>query len=250
MKKDIKSIVIIVLSIIIALLIAYIVYDKIIKTTNSNLETKCNVQESEEIAESNNTDDDEDKNDENKNNSNKNDDDEKDLEFFKEYLYYFMPQQNAGNFLRTIKSFSDEDISTYILFYYINQVNSGKLKPDKKDGSTYTTTKEEIDKVIYKYFGKKNVKFENSKGRTGIRKLSTGKYQVYWIATGWYPPEIILTGVSLDDSSNKNYYTVSGSVVNLSTKEINDIEFTILNENNNYFVKSIEYIESEEDIDE
>lgn len=199
-----KDIIIILLVIMVLGLSGYIIYDKIEDDKNStvvNDNNKC--QSDNDSDEKDNNDKEENIVNDNQQNNNQNNNvntnitiKEESKEFFDEYLKIFLPGGSASNFLRTINKFNDRDISIYLLFYYSSLNNSGEISAVEDRGSyTYDITKEEIDAVVYKYFGIKDYNVVESNSRTGIRKLENGKYQVYWFATGWMSPTVANTMV-------------------------------------------------------
>ena len=173
---------------------------------------------------------------------------EKDVTYFQQYLYYFMPSASANHFLKTIDSFSEEDINFYILSYYRDQVSHEKLEEDKNSGDydgniTYTVSKEEVAKLVKKYFGIDNFTLKEDWGnREGIRKLNDNIYQIYWFATGWFAPKCEFTSVTY----NGNDVEVIGKLSEIGEtifKENSKIVFHLVYQDGNYNVKSIQYEE-------
>ncbi len=158
---------------------------------------------------------------------------EKGLAYFEEYLYYFMPEQAANNFLYKIDSFSEEEINKYILYYYIN-------KNKDSERSIYDVSSEEISKLVSKYFGIEDYKLkEDWGGREGIKRLDDNHYQIYWFQTGWYPPEYELTSVVYDGKNVKVTMTITDAGMTIF-KENSEIIFHLVYNNGNYNLKSIE----------
>lgn len=230
-----KNIVIVVLSMIILGLGSYLVYDKLLNK--------------EEVGEKNPSQEDKinDKTDE-KNKGQEDKIEEKDIAYFEEYLYYFMPEPSMGYFLKKIDSFNEEDIKEYIYTYYIYKVNRENLSADIKDGEydgtyTYTVSREEVAKLVNKYFGIEDFKLTKSDSeRWGIRKLNDDIYQVYWYAVGYYVPECKLTSVVYDGKNVK----VTGKITDSGLtdfKKDSEFVFHLVYNNGNYNVKSIEYDE-------
>ncbi len=157
----------------------------------------------------------------------------KDLAYFEEYLYYFMPEQSVNNFLYKIDSFSEEEINKYILFYYINQNKDSER-------STYNVSSEEVSKLVSKYFGIENYKLkEDWGGREGIKRLDDKHYQIYWFQTGWYPLEYKLTSVVYDGKNVKVTMKITDAGMTIF-KENSEIVFHLVYNNGNYNLKSIE----------
>ena len=167
--------------------------------------------------------------------------DEKDSSYFEEYLYYFMPRQSANNFVRDIDIFSDGDIKTYLLFYYMNRVNSYELQTDSDGSYTYTVSKKEVTDVVNKYFGITDFEISNDvEERDGIKELDDDNYQVYWFATGWMASNCELTSVIYEGKNVKvtgRIYETEGTIF----KENSEIVFNLVYNDGDYNLKSIEY---------
>lgn len=225
-----KNIIIIILSIGILGLGGYIGYDKFL----NQLELKDKEQSKNEKVENNQKQEEK--------------IEQKDIGYFKDYLYYFMPEVTASHFLKNIDTFSEDDIRNYIFYYYSNQVNQGKLEADVQVGEydgtfTYTVSKEEVAKLVNKYFGIENFMLtEDSKGRSGVKRINDNIYQIYWFATGWFSPECELTSVVYNGKNVK----VTGKIYKTEEtdfKENSEIIFNLVYNNGNYNLKSIEYSE-------
>lgn len=222
-----KNVVIIILLVVVMGLCGYVAYDKLLnqpKTEENDKTQEENDKTQEEKIE------------------------KKDVAYFKDYLYYFMPAASANNFLRNIDSFTEEDINKYIYFYYIVQVQQGKLNADAKTGDydgtfTYTVSKDEVSKLVNKYFGIDNFELKEDWGeRSGIRNLNDSTYQIYWFATGWTFPECELTSVVYNGKNVKvtgKIYDIKGTIF----KENSEIIFNLFYNNGNYNLKSIKYSE-------
>lgn len=224
-----KDIIIILLVIIVLGLSGYIIYDKI-EDDKNNTVVNDNQQNNNQNNEQNNNG--------NTNTTIK----EESKEFFDEYLKVFLPGGSASNFLRNINKFSDKDISIYLLFYYSSLNNSGEISAVEDRGNyTYDVTKEEIDAVVYKYFGIKDYNVVVSSGRDGIRKLENGKYQVYWFATGWMAPTAINTMVKY----NGNKVVVEYKLIETYNdyKDDGKLTFNLVYNDGNYNVISVIYEE-------
>lgn len=224
-----KDIIIILLVIIVLGLSGYIIYDKI-EDDKNNTVVNDNQQNNNQNNEQNNNG--------NTNTTIK----EESKEFFDEYLKVFLPSGSASNFLRNINKFNDKDISIYLLFYYSSLNNSGKISAVEDRGNyTYDITKEEIDAVVYKYFGIKDYNVVVSSGRDGIRKLENGKYQVYWFATGWMAPTATNTMVKY----NGNKVVVEYKLIETYNdyKDDGKLTFNLVYNDGNYNVISVIYEE-------
>lgn len=224
-----KDIIIILLVIIVLGLSGYIIYDKIEDDKNNTVVND---------NQPNNNQNNEQNNNGNTNTTIK----EESKEFFDEYLKVFLPSGSASNFLRNINKFNDKDISIYLLFYYSSLNNSGKISAVEDRGNyTYDITKEEIDAVVYKYFGIKDYNVVVSSGRDGIRKLENGKYQVYWFATGWMAPTATNTMVKY----NGNKVVVEYKLIETYNdyKDDGKLTFNLVYNDGNYNVISVIYEE-------
>lgn len=224
-----KDIIIILLVIIVLGLSGYIIYDKI-EDDKNNTVVNDNQQNNNQNNEQNNNG--------NTNTTIK----EESKEFFDEYLKVFLPSGSASNFLRNINKFNDKDISIYLLFYYSSLNNSGEISAVGDRGNyTYDITKEEIDAVVYKYFGIKDYNVVVSSGRDGIRKLENGKYQVYWFATGWMAPTATNTMVKY----NGNKVVVEYKLIETYNdyKDDGKLTFNLVYNDGNYNVISVIYEE-------
>lgn len=236
-----KDIIIILLVIIVLGLSGYIIYDKIEDDKNNTVVNDNNK------GQNDNASDEEDNNNQQNNEQNNNGNTnttikEESKEFFDEYLKVFLPFGSASNFLRNINKFSDKDISIYLLFYYSSLNNSGEISAVEDRGNyTYDITKEEIDAVVYKYFGIKDYNVVVSSGRDGIRKLENGKYQVYWFATGWMAPTATNTMVKY----NGNKVVVEYKLIETYNdyKDDGKLTFNLVYNDGNYNVISVIYEE-------
>lgn len=240
-----KDIIIILLVIIVLGLSGYIIYDKIEDDKNNTVVNDNNKGQNDNASdeEDNNNQQNNNQNNEQNNNGNTNTTiKEESKEFFDEYLKVFLPFGSASNFLRNINKFSDKDISIYLLFYYSSLNNSGEISAVEDRGNyTYDITKEEIDAVVYKYFGIKDYNVVVSSGRDGIRKLENGKYQVYWFATGWMAPTATNTMVKY----NGNKVVVEYKLIETYNdyKDDGKLTFNLVYNDGNYNVISVIYEE-------
>lgn len=224
-NNNILVLLVAILSILVVALSAYIVYDKVFDTKDDNVLEKDTDKKQEKDNEGNS-----DKQEEIK---------KEDSAYFDEYLKVFLPSGSANNFKKTINEFSDDDISNYLFFYYISLAKNNDIDPKLTDGIyTYNISKDEIDKVAYKYFGIKDYNVVVSTGRTGIRKLDNGEYQVYWFATGWMADSATNTLVKYDG----NNVVVEYKLINSETEEeTGNLTFNLVYNDGNYNVKSIVY---------
>lgn len=224
-NNNILVLLVAILSILVVALSAYIVYDKVFDTKDDNVLEKDTDKKQEKDNEGNS-----DKQEEIK---------KEDSAYFDEYLKVFLPSGSANNFKKTINEFSDDDISNYLFFYYISLAKNNDIDPKLTDGIyTYNISKDEIDKVAYKYFGIKDYNVVVSTGRTGIRKLDNGEYQVYWFATGWMADNATNTLVKYDG----NNVVVEYKLINSETEEeTGNLTFNLVYNDGNYNVKSIVY---------
>lgn len=224
-NNNILVLLVAILSILVVALSAYIVYDKVFDTKDDNVLEKDTDKRQEK---------------DNEGNSDKQEEiNKEDSAYFDEYLKVFLPSGSANNFKKTINEFSDDDISNYLFFYYISLAKNNDIDPKLTDGIyTYNISKDEIDKVAYKYFGIKDYNAVVSTGRTGIRKLDNGEYQVYWFATGWMADSATNTLVKYDG----NNVVVEYKLINSETEEeTGNLTFNLVYNDGNYNVKSIVY---------
>ena len=238
-----KDIIIILLVIIVLGLSGYIIYDKIEDDKNNTVVNDNNKGQNDNASDEENNNNQQNNNQNNEQNNNGNTNTtikEESKEFFDEYLKVFLPSGSASNFLRNINKFNDKDISIYLLFYYSSLNNSGKISAVEDRGNyTYDITKEEIDAVVYKYFGIKDYNVVVSSGRDGIRKLENGKYQVYWFATGWMAPTATNTMVKY----NGNKVVVEYKLIETYNdyKDDGKLTFNLVYNDGNYNVISVIY---------
>lgn len=227
-----KNIIIVILAILVVWLSGYIVYDKVFSDNDKD----------DNIVENN---------DEDINNVIENTDNDEDnqliktenAEFFDEYLKIFLPGGSANNFKKTIEEFSDNDITLYLLFYYMSLGGSEKIETTQIDGViSYTANKEEFDEVVEKYFGIKEYNIIDSTGRDGIKKLDSGEYQVFWFATGWMAPEATNIGVKYDGNEVLVEYKLTNDTYG-SYGEESKLTFKLIYNDGNYNVNSIIYSE-------
>lgn len=222
----IKDVIIVLLIAVILSLVGYIIYDKV---EYNNINTKV------------------DNNKQNKNNTNNTKEDnsitikKENKEYFDNYLKIFLPSGSANNFKRTINEFSDQDISTYLLFYYSSLANNGEISAVEQNGTySYDVTKKQLDDVVYKYFGKKEYNLILSDSRTGIRKLENDMYQIFWYATGWTSPEATNIAVNYNGSEVTVEYKLTNDIYG-SYGENSKLTFNLLYNDGNYNIKSILY---------
>ena len=229
-KKSNNTLVVLVviLSILVLGLSAYIVYDKVLDTKNGDVTEKDNDKKQ----------DDEDNKQESDNKIK-----EEDSAFFDEYLKLFLPSGSANNFKKTINEFSDKNISDYLYFYYISLANNGDIEAKLTDGIyTYDVSKEEMDKVVYKYFGINDYDIVVSTSRTGIRKLDNGEYQVFWFTTGWTAPDATNTLVKYDGNNVVVEYKLTNDIYGDYGEE-SKLTFNLVYNDGNYNVISVIYEE-------
>lgn len=233
-----KDIIIILLVIMVLGLSGYIIYDKIEDDKNNTVVNDNNK------GQSDNDSAEKDNNDKEENTNIK----EESKEFFDEYLKVFLPTGSASHFKRTIYKFSNEDIGIYLSFYYPSLAKDGKIKAEDKDGIygtyIYDAAEEEIDAVVYKYFGIKDYHVVIDEGKTvenGIIKLENGKYQVSWPVTGWMAPTATNTMVKY----NGNKVVVEYKLIETygDYKEDGKLTFNLVYNDGNYNVISVIYEE-------
>lgn len=169
-------------------------------------------------------------------------------EYFDELLSVFLPKNSASNFMKNILSFTDEDITNYLFFYYTNYANKNNLGKHEENNVniTYNVSKSDIDALVYKVFGKKTTEFNitESKGRDGIRKIDENTYQVFWFATGWYSPDSKLTNlIKLDNEAIVEYELTGNGAYGEDGKVIGTLKFYLTKNDENWNVIKIEYIE-------
>ena len=164
-------------------------------------------------------------------------------EFFDKYLYSFLPMASANNFKKTITDFTDEDITNFVYFYVFN--NRKELSGNKEEEYTCDVSKELVDELVYKYFGKRQYSLILNRGRTGIRKLSDTTYQVYWFPTGWMAPESHNESVVYNGNNVTVTYKLNDDLTVVGDKKESKLEFKLTYADGRYIVNSINYIETE-----
>ncbi len=175
-----------------------------------------------------------------------------DEKYFDEYLYFFLPQPSAGRFKKTIDSFSDDDIYSYIYGYYSISCNGGTLKTDQEKNNeeytgqmTYTVSKIELDELVYKMFGKTASEYSipNGTGRSGVRKIDDNTYQVFWFATGWSSDDSTIKSATIDGNSAMVEYVLT-KYSGIDYREPNGkLEFYLTKNGDNWNVMKIKYTE-------
>lgn len=174
-----------------------------------------------------------------------------DEDFFNELLYIFLPMNSAGNFMRNIETFEDEDITNYVFWNYENYASKNNLGKYDETGVklTYEISKKDIDELVFKVFGKKEYNIIETEGRTGVKKINDNTYQIYWFASGFSAPthrfsEITNLGneiiISYYITANEQNYTED-----YAKKDIGTLKFHLVKNNENYNVTKIEYTENE-----
>ena len=174
-------------------------------------------------------------------------------EFFDSLLLTFLPRNSANNFMKTISKFGNEEITEYILWHYINAYSRKEIQTDQEKNNeeytgymTYTLDKSEIDKLVYKVFGKKSSEYNiaEPKGRTGIKKIDDNKYQIYWFATGWYGPTSEITNVrNLNNEVTVEYKLTGNEVYGEEGKYVGTLTFYLSKNGNDWNVTKIEFNE-------
>jgi len=216
-----KNAVITVLAVLVLAMGGYLVYDKIID-------------KDDKIEDNNKTND-----NQNENNNEQISIKQENAAFFDEYLAILLPRGSANNFKENLDTFTDENLTKFLYFYFMGNEDAGSY--NSADGYiTYTVTKEECDEVIYKYFGISDYEIVSPTGRSGIRKLRDGIYQVFWFETGWMAPEAQNTGVKYDGINVTVEYTLTEDTYGPYGENSKLIFHLVYNEGN-YNVKSIEY---------
>lgn len=161
-------------------------------------------------------------------------------EFFDKYLYSFLPMASANNFKKTITDFTDEDITNFVYFYVFN--NRKELSGNNEDEYTCDVSKELVDEIVCKYFGKKQYSLILDRGRTGIRELSDTTYQVYWFPTGWMAPESHNESIVYNGNNVTVTYKLNDDLTVDSNKKESKLEFKLTYADGRYIVNSINYI--------
>ena len=162
------------------------------------------------------------------------------LEFFDKYLYSFLPGPSANYFKKTISSFNDQNISNFLFWYvYNNRTSIGVCDEEKQ---ICTVSKEKLDEIVYKYFGKKDYTISQLSGSSGlgIKKLSDEEYQIYWGNFGVMAPQCNNSSIVY----NGNNVTVSYDLTNdLDQYNVNKarLEFKLTYSEGRYIVNSIYY---------
>ena len=171
--------------------------------------------------------------------------------YFEQYLSVFT--HSADNFYKDIDTFSNEDITEFLFWYYSRLVNLGKLEANQTNSDepysaafTYTVDKSELDEVVYTFFGITDYQIIESVGKNGLEKNEDGTYTVYWFAAGYvgYLAEnlnVVFNGDNaicqydlVDYYSNQDGVKVGTLKINMTYNESDGI----------YKVKSIEYNEN------
>lgn len=168
---------------------------------------------------------------------------QKDVTYFNNYLRFFLPQVSAGNFNKNIDTFSNEDISTYLYVYYSRLVNEGILEKDNplaETSYTYTVSKQDMDRVVYKYFGIEDYEIIESEGREGIKKIDDETYQIFWFPTEWMVPCAEEAEVIYNDNNVMVAYELIDPIYD---NYVGSLAFYLTHEDGYYFVKKIKYDE-------
>ncbi len=170
---------------------------------------------------------------------------QKDAEYFNKYLEVFSPRISVGYFIKNIETFTNEDITKYLYYYYTRNhtyIDETTGYVSIKEGvTTYTVSKEEMDEVVYKYFGTKDyeiVPFEID-AEDGIKEIADQTYQLYCGSNRPTAVSITNTNVEYDgnnvlvkwDFMNQGYY-------------YGYMTFYLTINNGNYNVNKIEYVKN------
>ena len=209
-------------AIITLLLAGYIVYDKVLSKEEQPIET---TEKPNEIEEETGITENE--------------------EYFNELLSTFL--SHAGEYMKNYDSFSDEDINTYLYFYYVEYAHKNNLEKYSSDGVTitYDVSKSELDSQVLKTFGKPEYEYVEPKFRGGIKKIDDNTYQVSWFATGWYNPDRKISDITKSNNEAIITYTLTGNeVFGEEGKLLGTLKFYLKKNDGNYNVTKIEYIEN------
>ena len=166
-------------------------------------------------------------------------------DYFNELLSTFLGHSNS--YMRNIDNFSDEEITRYLFFYYLDYAINNHLEKYSDDGEkiTYDVSKKDIDDMALKIFEKKEFNVVESEGRTGIAKIDEENYQVYWFATGWFTPSRKISDITKTEKEAIVTYTLTGNeVFEEEGKLLGDLKFYLTKNKDNYYVTKIEYIEN------
>ena len=168
-----------------------------------------------------------------------------DEDYFNELLSTFLGHSNS--YMRNIDNFSDEEIASYLYFYYSDYAINNQLGKYSDDGVkiTYDVSKKDIDDMALKIFGKKEFNIVKREGRTGIEKIDEDHYQVYWFATGWFTPSRKISDITKTETEAIVTYTLTGNeVYGEEGKLIGELKFYLTKNDDNWNVTKLEYIEN------
>ena len=239
--KKSNTVIIIVLALLVVGLLSYIVCDRVLKSKRAESANENNV--SETSTNENST---------SENNADTSTENEAlpDKAFFDEYLYVFMPMHSASNFMKSIDSFSNKDITSYLFWYYVNQGLQKKIQSDQEKNNEeymgkmyYTVAKSDFDALVYKMFGTRNYEIvETTNPENGVVKIDDNTYQVRSKATGWYAPSSEITNLEVNSTNAVVEYNLLGSAYDGTEGQIvGHLKFYLTKNDSNWNITKIEY---------
>ena len=234
-KNNKVLIIVLVIFVILTLILGgYLLYDKALSRGYDNNDVNSNEQTSNQDVVDNNQ----------QQNDDKNTDREltEEEKYFDEYLAIFLPMKSANNFLRNIDNFSNDDITTYLFWYYYHMSDHDTDMPDENGVFTYNVSKTAIDELVYKMFGIKEYEIIERGGRTGLRKIDENTYQAYWFATGWMAPESKINNVKIDGNSAVVEYDIIDNLSSIT--KTGKMKLYLTKNSENWNINKIEYIEN------
>ena len=174
-----------------------------------------------------------------------------DSDYFNELLYSFLPRHGSGYFMKNIEEFGDKEISDYIFCYYYDYAFDNHLSNwNGGNYATYNVSKEEIDKLVFKLFGKKeyNIITTNwDKTVEGIKKIDEQTYQLFWGMHTIESPTYETTFNKINSLENEvivQYVVEYDSLPYSSEIKEGTLTFHLIKNNGNWNVTKLEYNEN------
>ena len=158
------------------------------------------------------------------------------VEYFDNYLKIFFPSKSNSQFLKNIDNFGNEEITSFLFWHYF-YLGAGR------DDYQITVSKNEIDELVYEYFGILNYKIlVNNNEFSGIKKIDDSTYQIYWSPTGFIAQDCYFESLFIyDENKLKVTYIVDDSSNTLDNVEKGTLIFYLEYNDENYNLKKIEF---------
>lgn len=152
---------------------------------------------------------------------------------YNEYLKALLPTNSANEFKRTVTEFTDKDITKFV--YWNIYHSEGELYNESRKVS-----KEEIDKIVYDYFGKKEYKLDLN--AENITQTSDAEYIFYWPKTECLTQKEKYIGIDCNGDNTKVIYKLEKN--NITGEKEAFLIYNLKKNEERYIIEGIEYREN------